>query len=115
MTAPLTLDQLRSRLTEIDRELIELVAERQRLSREVARAKRATGHPTRDYRRERDVILGVREHAARHGVSPDVAEQILRLLIRTSLATQEREHFEEPRARLPATFFNRRFGSTAVR
>jgi chorismate mutase/prephenate dehydrogenase len=90
VTEPLTLDQLRSRLTEIDRELIELVAERQRLSREVARAKRATGHPTRDYRRERDVILGVREHATRHGVSADVAEQILRLLIRTSLATQER-------------------------
>jgi chorismate mutase/prephenate dehydrogenase len=90
VTEPLTLDQLRTRLSEIDRELIELVAERQRLSREVARAKRATGHPTRDYRRERDVILGVRSHAEKHGVSPAVAEQILRLLIRTSLATQER-------------------------
>ena len=89
MTEPPTLDQLRQRLTEIDRELIERIAERQRLSREVARAKRATGHPTRDYRRERDVILGVRSHAQKHGVSPDVAEQILRLLIRTSLATQE--------------------------
>jgi chorismate mutase/prephenate dehydrogenase len=84
-----TLDELRRRLTDIDRELISLVGERQRLSREVARAKRATGHPTRDYRRERDVILGVREHAQTQGVAPDVAEQILRLLIRTSLATQE--------------------------
>jgi len=86
---PLTLDELRLRLTDIDRELVELVAERQRLSHEVARAKRATGHPTRDYRREREVILGARNHATRVGVSPDVAEQILRLLIRTSLATQE--------------------------
>ena len=89
MPEPLTLDQLRLRLTEIDRELVELVAERQRLSHEVARAKRATGIPTRDYRREREVILGVRTHATRVGVSPDVAEQILRLLIRSSLATQE--------------------------
>ncbi len=89
MTEPLSLDELRLRLTSIDRELIELVGERQRLSQEVARAKRATGHPTRDYRREREVILGVRNHAVAHGVSPDTAEQILRLLIRSSLATQE--------------------------
>jgi chorismate mutase / prephenate dehydrogenase len=83
------LEELRLRLTQIDRELIELVAERQRLSREVARAKRATGHPTRDYVREREVIVGVRTHAERLGVPPAVAEQILRLLIRSSLATQE--------------------------
>ena len=89
MPEPPSLDQLRSRLTDIDRELIELVAERQRLSRQVASAKRATGHPTRDYRREREVIVGVRTHAQAHGVSPAVAEQILRLLIRSSLATQE--------------------------
>jgi chorismate mutase / prephenate dehydrogenase len=86
---PQTLEQLRARLTDIDRELVELMAERQRLSREVERTKRATGHATRDYRREREVILGVRTHAERHGVSPAVAEQILRLLIRSSLATQE--------------------------
>ena len=84
-----TLEEIRARLTAIDRELIERVAERQRLSREVERAKRATGHATRDYRREREVILGVRTHATSHGVAPALAEQILRLLIRTSLATQE--------------------------
>lgn len=90
MPEPLSLDELRTRLTEIDRELLELVAERQRLSQEVARAKRATGMPTRDYRREREVILGARNHASALGVSPAIAEQILRLLIRSSLATQER-------------------------
>jgi chorismate mutase len=37
---------LRERLTNLDRELLTLIAERQRLSEEVARAKRATGHPT---------------------------------------------------------------------
>jgi chorismate mutase/prephenate dehydrogenase len=84
-----TLEELRTRLSAIDRELVELVAERQRLAREVERAKRATGHVTRDYRRERDVILGVRTHAERLGVSPGVAERILRLLIHSSLATQE--------------------------
>jgi chorismate mutase/prephenate dehydrogenase len=89
VTDPLTLDQLRQRLNELDRDMIGLVAERQRIAREVARAKRSTGHPTRDYRREREVVLGVRKVATELGVSPDVAEQILRLLIRSSLATQE--------------------------
>lgn len=80
---------LRQRLNDLDRDLIGLVAERQRISRQVAQAKRATGHPTRDYRREREVVLGVRQVAVDQGVSADVAEQILRLLIRSSLATQE--------------------------
>jgi chorismate mutase / prephenate dehydrogenase len=89
VTDQMTLEQLRQRLNELDRDIIGLVAERQRISREVARAKRSTGHPTRDYRREREVVLGVRQVAMDQGVSPDVAEQILRLLIRSSLATQE--------------------------
>jgi chorismate mutase len=37
----MTLEELRARLTAIDQQLLELIAERQRLSREVAEAKRA--------------------------------------------------------------------------
>ena len=62
---------------------------RQATSREIARVKRATGYPTRDYARERDVILGARSSAEEIGVSPDVAETVIRLLIRSSLTTQE--------------------------
>ena len=84
-----TLEDLRQRLTEIDRQLIALVAERKAVSEEVARVKRAVGRPTRDYEREREVIMGVRAGAAERGVSPALAEQLLRLLIRSSLTTQE--------------------------
>ncbi len=84
-----TLDDLRRRLNEIDRQLISLVAERKAISGEVARVKRSTGHPTRDYEREREVILGVRATASELGVSPALAEELLRLLIRSSLTTQE--------------------------
>ena len=84
-----TLDELRQRLTDIDRQLIALVAERTAVSEEVASVKRATGRPTRDYERERDVIMNVRATAAERGVSPALAEQLLRLLIRSSLTTQE--------------------------
>ena len=86
---PVTLAELRQRVTDIDRQLIGLVAERKAVSEEVARVKRATGRPTRDYEREREVILGVRAMAGERGVSGDLAEQLLRLLIRSSLTTQE--------------------------
>src|SRR6201993_5167138 len=84
-----TLEELRQRVTDIDRQLITLVAERKTVSEEVARVKRATGRSTRDYERERDVILGVRAMADERGVSPALAEELLRLLIRSSLTTQE--------------------------
>ena len=88
-TEDVTLDALRQRVTDIDRQLITLVAERKRVSGEVARVKRATGYPTRDFEREREVILGVRTMATELGVSPALAEDLLRLLIRSSLTTQE--------------------------
>src|ERR1700736_2240370 len=88
-TDDVTLDAPRQRVTDIDRQLITLVAERKRVSGEVARVKRATGYPTRDFEREREVILGVRTMASELGVSPALAEDLLRLLIRSSLTTQE--------------------------
>jgi len=83
------LDDLRSELTELDTRLVELVARRQRLSEQVAEVKRATGKPTRDFAREREVILRARTAAERLEVSPDLAESLLRQLIQSSLATQE--------------------------
>jgi chorismate mutase/prephenate dehydrogenase len=86
----MTLDEIRTRLSALDAQLLGLVAERQRLSREVAEAKRATGLGTRDFRRERDVLMRARETAVSLDLSPDLAESVLRLLIRGSLTTQER-------------------------
>jgi len=80
---------LRERLTKLDAELLSLIAERQRLSEEVARAKRATGHPTRDFQREREVLMNARTAAGKLGLPPALADNLLRLLIRSSLATQE--------------------------
>lgn len=83
------LKELRERLTKLDAELLGLIAERQRLSGEVARTKRATGLPTRDFQREREVLLHARAAAEKLGLAPALADQLLRLLIRSSLATQE--------------------------
>jgi chorismate mutase/prephenate dehydrogenase len=84
-----SLDDLRRRINELDLQILELVGKRQETSREVARAKRATGQATRDYNREREVLLAAREAARRYGIAPQLAENILRLLIRSSLTTQE--------------------------
>ncbi len=90
MSSPDTsLDDLRLRLNDIDRRLLALAAERQAVSREVARVKRETGHATRDYQREREVIFNARGAAAELGISPALAESLMRLLIRSSLTTQE--------------------------
>lgn len=85
----MSLDELRRELTELDARMIELVARRRDLSEQVASAKRASGRPTRDFGREREVILRGRATATGLGVSPDLAESLLRLLIQSSLATQE--------------------------
>jgi len=83
------LEELRSALTELDGELLALVAKRQALSEQVAAVKRATGRATRDFAREREVILRGRNTAERLGLKPALAEALLRQLIQSSLATQE--------------------------
>ncbi|HUX74168.1 MAG TPA: prephenate dehydrogenase/arogenate dehydrogenase family protein [Steroidobacteraceae bacterium] len=85
----MNLHELRGALSELDGRLIELVARRQALSEQVAAVKRATGRPTRDFAREREVILRGRSAAERLNVSADLAESLLRQLIQSSLATQE--------------------------
>jgi chorismate mutase/prephenate dehydrogenase len=84
-----SLEELRARLDVLDRELLQLVAERQVISAQVAAVKRATGQSTRDFGREREVLLKARRDAAALGVSPALAESILQVLIRGSLTTQE--------------------------
>jgi chorismate mutase / prephenate dehydrogenase len=84
-----SLEELRARLDVIDRELLELVAERQAIGGQIAAVKRSSGQPTRDYRREREVVLKARHDAEALGVSPALAETLLHALIQGSLTTQE--------------------------
>ena len=93
------LDELRAALSEVDAELLALVARRQGLSEQVAAVKRASGRATRDFAREREVILRGRHIAQRLGLKPDLAETLLRQLIQSSLATQEQARVAAHRAR----------------
>ena len=85
------LNDLRERLDRIDRELVERAAERQRIVSEIGRIKQSGGRQLRDFRREREVLDGVRGHAHALGLDPDVAERLLTTLIEASLTRQEGE------------------------
>jgi chorismate mutase/prephenate dehydrogenase len=88
---PAALQTLRERLDRIDRELVERASERQRIVSEIGRLKQAGGRQLRDFRREREVLDGVRRHARDSGLDPDVAERLLTTLIEASLTRQEGE------------------------
>jgi chorismate mutase / prephenate dehydrogenase len=85
----MTLETLRERLTEVDRELIALIAARQRIVAEIGAHKVQNAVPTRDYEREREVLKDARARATELGLEPSLAEAIMRRLIDSSLTHQE--------------------------
>src|SRR5882672_7421461 len=85
----MTLEALRKRLSEVDRELIGLVAARQQIVAEIGAHKIQNSVATRDYEREREVLKSAHDQATQLGLEPGLAEQIMRLLIRSSLTQQE--------------------------
>jgi chorismate mutase/prephenate dehydrogenase len=87
----MSLDQLRTELGDVDREILALVAKRQRLATEIGRIKRDAGVPTRNYRQEMDVIQRARAAAAEHDLPGALAEELMLLLIRSSLTAQEQD------------------------
>ncbi len=87
----MTLDELRTELAAVDRQIFELVARRQTLSSEIGKAKRALGRMPRDYRQEKDVVQRGRKLAEELSFSPDLAEKLLLLLIDSSLTVQEQD------------------------
>jgi chorismate mutase/prephenate dehydrogenase len=87
----MSLDDLRDDLSAIDRQLIELIAARQKIVSEIGHSKLSSGTGTRDYAREKDVLDMGREQAVELGIDPDLAEDVLRKLIQSSLASQERD------------------------
>lgn len=86
----MTLEDLRRRLTAVDRELIALIADRQRIVAEIGAHKIDHAVPTRDYEREREVLKAAREQAGTLGLDAELVEGIMLALIEASLTSQER-------------------------
>ena len=87
----MSLEELRKNLSAVDRRLVEMIAERQRIVGEIGKSKQTTGTGTRDYAREKNVLDMGRAQAVELGVDPDLVEQLLEMLIHTSLESQERD------------------------
>ena len=85
------LETLRGELSELDRQLLKLVAQRQAMVAEIGRVKSAAGRGTRDFAREKEVLQLARRNASQLGVDEELGEELFRLLIRASLAAQEQE------------------------
>jgi len=86
----MSLDKLRTRLSDLDRQLLDLIATRQGVVEEIGAVKQASGQVTRDFAREKQVLEMARHQAMELGISPELAEALMELLIRSSLTNQER-------------------------
>lgn len=89
------LSQLRSQIDRLDDELIQLLAQRARLTASVGQYKIAHGLPLYVPEREAELLAARREKASAARVNPDLVEDVLRRVMRESYSTQE--------ARFPAT------------
>lgn len=87
----MSLDELRKNLSAIDRHLVDLIADRERIVGDIGKIKQAAGTGTRDYAREKEVLDMGRKQAVEMGIDPDLIENLLQLLIRSSLESQERD------------------------
>jgi chorismate mutase/prephenate dehydrogenase len=85
---------LRDELDGVDARLIDLAGRRQELVSDIGRLKKAHGRQLRDFKREREVLDGVRRAAESRGLDPALAEDLFQRLIEASLTRQERERLQ---------------------
>lgn len=89
-TEEMTLEQLRDEIETIDREIVELVAQRTYVAESIASVKRERGLPTTDESQEQQVMERAGENAARFNVDANLVKAIFRLLIEIN-KVQQRE------------------------
>jgi chorismate mutase/prephenate dehydrogenase len=85
----MNIDALRTELNSVDQKILELVARRQAIVQRIGEQKHREGRPTRDFGREKVVLKSARERAEGLGLSPELAENLLRELVQASLTRQE--------------------------
>lgn len=83
------LDLLRRNLDEIDAGIVDLIAQRQAHVEEIGLVKKDINKPTRDFKREKEVMDRVKGLAVSKGLDENVTQGIFELIIETSLSKQE--------------------------
>jgi chorismate mutase len=76
-----TLNEFRSRIDELDDQLIRLLAERFEITKAVGAFKADTGLPAADPGREAEQVTRLRSIAEEVGMDPAFSEQVFRLIV----------------------------------
>lgn len=84
----MSLDELRAEIRSIDREIVELIAQRTYVASTIAEVKDRQGLPTTDEDQEQTVMDRAGENAARFEVDPNLVKAIFRLLIELNKVEQ---------------------------
>ena len=84
----MSLDELRAEIESIDRELVELIAQRTYVADTIAQVKDAEGLPTVDEAQEQRVMERAGENAAQFEVDANLVKAIFRLLIELNKVEQ---------------------------
>lgn len=92
MTDKSTLDGLRSEIDQIDTQLVELLAKRAGITKQVGEYKSQTGLPIYVPSREAELLQKRKQQAAEKGVSPVLVEDLLRRIMRESYQTQNNQY-----------------------
>jgi chorismate mutase/prephenate dehydratase len=98
------LSNLRDRIDAVDRQIIQLLAERLQIVEEVALAKLEAASPFRDREREERLLVRLREHATDAGLDPHQVERLYRVVMDMSVAHQEATVRNRPDAPLRVAY-----------
>ena len=95
MYFPMTIEEVRAEITQIDEEIILLIAKRQSLAGKIAAIKQERGIPVHDSQRKTDVLAYVMKLAKAHHVDPVPVKGIFETLIAMNEKAQ-RAALEKP-------------------
>ncbi|APW99573.1 chorismate mutase [Halobiforma lacisalsi AJ5] len=84
----MSLDELREEIETIDREIVELIAQRTYVADTIAQVKDEKGLPTTDEEQEQQVMDRAGENAERFDVDANLVKAIFRLLIELNKVEQ---------------------------
>ncbi|WP_299269348.1 chorismate mutase [Halorientalis sp.] len=87
-TEEMNLDELREEIQSIDRELVELIAQRTYVAETIAAVKDEQGLPTTDETQEKAVMNRAGENAKRFDVDSNLVKAVFRLLIELNKVEQ---------------------------
>jgi chorismate mutase/prephenate dehydratase len=83
------LAKLREQITSIDQQLLELLAQRQQCTNQVAETKITHHIPVRDHHREEQLLVSLIKNGQKHGLDPHYVTQLFHVIIEDSVLNQQ--------------------------